>query len=271
MVTYSPETKIIYKTPVNSEYTQLHKKQTFYKYFQELDQGVEPISISGSTGYLDNYYEDIMSTPADIIHNRTINNVAVEPIVLRMPFIDSDYFYSKSASDIFEIMDKYFISDFLQDSINYNTQLTQCFHNTIDIPLKYHDHLFEEMSMPLLIKPEIKIDLDLFLDADAFIVSPFQTRHDFEIAAKINIITFLKNNEGFMIDYFETDLEKNLYNEFSPIIRNVKVNSPTLFRVNNSAVVYSGIQNNLPFKDSLDFIPPYFYYDYKNITLNINM
>jgi hypothetical protein len=81
----------------------------------------------------------------------------------------------------------------------------------------------------------------------------------------------MKTQEGFMIDFFETDLEKILYNEFSPLIQNVRVESPTLFRVNNSAVIYNLIQENLSFEDVLDFVPPYFFYDYNNLELTIKM
>jgi hypothetical protein len=80
----------------------------------------------------------------------------------------------------------------------------------------------------------------------------------------------MKENEGFYIDFFETDLEKHLFNKFSPLIRNVKSVTPTMFRVNNSAVIYNLIQQNLEFNDILNFVPPYFYYDY-NIKLKITM
>jgi hypothetical protein len=252
----------------NEIYNQLHKKQTFYKYFVESDNTNLNINLT-NTGYIDNHYNEVMSTPVDIFE--TAQALESESVLLRIPFIDRDYFYGKPAPEMYEIMDQYFIADYLEDAINYNTQLTQAFHNTIDIPPKYYSYLFEENTMDVLETPVIPIKVELFLNSDAFLTSSYGNITDFEIAVNMEIITFLKEREGFMIDFFETDLEKHIYNTFSPIIRNIKVGSPTLFRVNNAAVVYEGIQNNLEFKDLLDFIPPYFYYDYNNIDLTINM
>ena len=106
---------------------------------------------------------------------------------------------------------------------------------------------------------------------DHFIASKYPEVADFEIAVKIAIIKFMKEQEGFMIDYYETDLEKTIYNLFSPLIRNIRVNKPTMFMVNDSSNIYAGIHDNESFVDVLNFVPPYFYYDYDNIKITINM
>lgn len=269
-LTYVPELKMIYRTPSGEAYTQLHLKQTFYKYFQDLPEDAAPVYDDlFNTGYLDNNINNIMSTINDVFEMSV--PYQTEPVVLRLPFIDKDYYYSKPPSDVFEMMDQYFIVDYLEDSINYNTQLTQAFHNTIDIPAVYYSYLFEENTMPQLPTPKIPIKLQLYLDSDAFLTSKYGNMTDFEVAVRITIIKFLKKNEGFTIEFFETDLEKELYNQFNPIIRNVRVESPSLFRVNNSSVIYEKIQKELEFQEVLDFIPPYFYYDYDNIELTIDM
>jgi len=266
--TYAPNNMLLYKTPDDERYTQLHMKQVFYKYFS--DEIINnDVVFDASTGYLDNNQNDIMSTVTDIFQIGAINSS--QAVILRMPYIDKQYFYSKTPSEVFEIMDKYFIVDYLGDAINYNTQLTQSFHNTIDIPSKYYPYIFEETTMPILNSPLIPISLSLYLDSDAFITSSYENITDFEIAVKIKLIKSLKEREGFMIDYYETDIEKILYNNFSPIIRNVNITNPTLFRVNNASRIYDKIKDNLSFTDLLEFVPPYFYYDYNNIDLTINM
>jgi len=249
-------------------YHQLIKKQTFYKYFQDIigtSTGLNSIDLNN--GYLDNSITDIISTGTDAL-SAPANQ---ESYILRVPFIDENWFLGKSSADVFETMDAYFIVPQIEQDVNYNTQLTQAFHNTIDIPSEYYPFIFEDTTMPIIDVPEIPINIQLFVDQDKFIVSPYSTVTDFEIALKIAAIKFMKELEGFEIQYFETDLEKYLYNLFAPIIRNVKVSSPTRFQVNNSSTIYNKIQENLTFKELLDFVPPYFYYDYNNIEVITDM
>jgi len=252
-------------------YSQLILKQQFYKYFQELpdDEVFLPETKRDFTAYIDNNYNEIMSTTTDVFfHNTQFNS---ESYILRMPFIDKNFFYGQPSSDIFELMDKYFMVNYLEENINYNTKLVQAFHNTIDIPPKYYPFIFEENTMDEIRSPKIPIKIEVFLDNNSFITSKFETITDFEIAMKIATIKLLKQYEGFMIDFYETDLEKELFNQFSPLIRNIKVLSPSLFIVNDASTIYREILNNLTFDDMLNFVPPFFYYDYNNIDLTIQM
>jgi hypothetical protein len=119
--------------------------------------------------------------------------------------------------------------------------------------------------------PKIPIKIEVFLDNAAFITSKFETVTDFEIAFKIATIKLLKRYEGSMIDFYETDIEKELFNQFSPIIRNIKMVTPSLFIVNDASTIYREILNNLTYDDMLNFVPPYFSFDYNNIDLTIQM
>jgi hypothetical protein len=209
-----------------------------------------------------------MSTENDLLY--IDEETTSEAYLLRLPFIDHNWFFNKTTIEVFQIMNEYFIVNYIDENINYNTQLVQSFHNTIDIPNKYYPYLFEETTMGIIDDPKISLEAELFIDKDRFIVSEYGTLTDFEIAVKIEMIKFMKTKEGFYIDFFETDLEKHIFNTFSPIIRNINLISPTLFRVNNSAVIYNLIQENLEFDDILDFVPPYFHYDY-DVKLKITM
>ena len=262
---YSAESVAEYSD--TSEHHQLIKKQQFYKYFRPQEDEIINIPDT-NTGYLDNFLENIFTEVCDVFQENIENQT--ESYLLRMPFIDEGWFFGKTTQEIFEILDSYFIVDYVGDNVNYNTQLTQAFHNTIDIPDKYYPWVFEKTTMPIISSPKLPISLELFLDRNQFITSPYQTQNDFEIALKIAVIQFMKTKEGFQIDFYETELEKMIYNEFSPLVINVKSLSPNLFQVNNAATLYNNIQENLPFDDLLDFIPPYFYYDY-DIDLNITM
>ena len=99
--------------------------------------------------------------------------------------------------------------------------------------------------------------------------SEYENLTDLELRLRMTIIKFLKKKEGFQIEFFETDLENLIYNDFDPLIKNVNILTPTLFQVNNSARIYKDIQENLDFEDVLEFVPPYFYYDYAQLQLQI--
>jgi len=263
---YTQELLVIFTDSM--EYHQLIKKQTFYKYYRDAEI-IDTTTTSDSVAYLDNQLSNLMATTTDVFEVSEETNS--EAYLLRVPFINLEWFFGKNANETFEIMDDYFIVEYIGNNINYNTQLIQTFHNTIDIPSKYYPYLFEENTMPILDKPMMDIKIELFVDRNIFITSEYSTVTDLELAVKILAIKYLKNKEGFMVDYFETDLEKAIYNEFSPLILNVKVGNPTMFRVNTPDTIYDGIQKNLDFEDILDFIPPYFFYDYNNIFVDIKM
>ncbi len=253
-------------------YDQLIQKQTFYKYFQEVEQHATLSTSSDTMAYLDNLRGNKMSTMVSVLGDSdplVTQKTITEKYVLRLPYISSDYFFSKNSQEMFEFFNSYFIMNETEQYINYNTLATQTFHNTIDIPPKYYDSIFERNTMPTLYNPKFPIEIEVHADRNQFMTSKYETETDFDIALRIEIIKFLKKQEGFIIEFFETDLEKHLYTTFSPLIKNVKSVSPTLYQVNSSQEIYRELQNNLEFIDVLNFIPPYFHYDYKNLSLQI--
>ncbi len=258
------------------EYSQLILKQVFYKYFQEDEEAASvPVLASAShdvMAYLDNNQNNAMTTMTGLMAQEETISTTTTPMqkyILRMPFISAEYFFSKTANDIFEIMDAYFVMNLTDEFLNYNTLATQCFHNTIDIPTKYYESLFEINNNGYLSSPKIPIEIEIYGDRVAFMTSKYDTQTELDTAIRIETIKFLKQKEGFSIEYFETDLEKYLYEVFSPLIKNVAVASPKMFQVNSSNEVYRNITDTLTFRDMLDFIPPYFYYDYADLQLAI--
>jgi hypothetical protein len=183
--------------------------------------------------------------------------------------MEEAYFYKLPKLEMFEILDRYFTVKDNERIINYNTQVTQTFHNTIDIPIKYYDYLFEKNNNGVLTKPKLPIEVNIFIDNETFLSSKYTDTNELVLDIKIFAINFLKNYEGFMVEYYETDLEKAIWNNFSPLLKNVKAESPTLYIVKNSSMIYEDIVDNLTFEDMLEFVPPYFYYDYNNIIINV--
>jgi hypothetical protein len=259
-------------------YNQLIKKQTFYKYFQEVEEAPGNTSTSDTLAYLDNINNDRMTTYNGLnaqvtdLNNNVRTGTAdefVEKFILRMPFISSAYFFGKTAMEMFEIFNSYFVMNLTEEYLNYNTLATQTFHNTIDIPPKYYPSLFKRNTMAFTYTPKLPIEVEVYADRVAFMSSKFDTLSEFDTSVRIEIIKFLKKKEGFVINFFETDLEKYLYDTFSPLILNIAVKSPTLFQVNSSADIYRDIENRLEFVDVLDFTPPYFHYNYTDLKLKL--
>ncbi len=259
-------------------YSQILKKQTFYKYFQEVEEPVTTTAASSDTmAYLDNIQSNAMSTMTDIrsqtmaLNEELVNNrkPEVDKYILRMPFISSSYFFSKTPLEMFEIFNAYFIMNLTEEFLNYNTLATQSFHNTIDIPPMYYNSLFKRNTMDYLSTPKIPIDIEIHGDRTAMMTSKFDNTSELETSIRIEVIKFLKQKEGFTIEFFETDLEKYIYDTFSPLLKNVTVLSPTLFQVNSSAEVYNSLEENLDFVDVLNFVPPFFHYDYAGMQLSV--
>jgi hypothetical protein len=238
-------------------------KQTFYKYFQDI---VDNTSTASNFAYLNNSLSDTVSTLTDVLIGDADDQ---EAWILRLPFMEEAYFYKLPKLEMFEILDRYFTVKDNEHIINYNTQVTQTFHNTIDIPIKYYDYLFEKNNNGVLTKPKLPIEVNIFIDNETFLSSKYTDTNELVLDIKIFAINFLKNYEGFMVEYYETDLEKAIWNNFSPLLKNVKAESPTLYIVKNSSMIYEDIVDNLTFEDMLEFVPPYFYYDYNNIIINV--
>jgi hypothetical protein len=263
----NPQGQVLASYIADGEYDQITKKQTFYKYFQEVETPSEISELTPDViSYADNHRSDVMSTLGDIT---TGNDYHTEKYILRLPFISKDYFDSKSAEEMHGIMDSFFIANYTEEFIPYNALVTQAFHNTIDLPPKYVDSIFEDNTMETITSPKMPIEIEIFIDQNAFLSSKYGNKTDLEIAIRIQTIIFLKQKEGFIIDFFETDLENHLFNYFSPLIKNITVLSPTFFRTNGSQMIYNSIQSELDFQDVLDFIPPFFHYDYNNMKINV--
>jgi hypothetical protein len=262
----------------NYEYNQLNKKQVLYKYFQEVEQPPSDTITSDTIAYLDNIENGSMTTYDGLMSQvETINDTVspqtddqyVEKFILRLPFISEDFFYKKSALEMFELFNAYFIMDVTEQFLTYNTLATQSFHNTIDIPPKYYDSLFDKNTNSYNDSPKLPINIEIHADRIMFMSSKFETTSDLEIALRIEIIKFLKQKEGFAIEFYQTDLENYLYETFSPLIKNVNVLSPTMFIVNSTSEIYRIQKENLSLPEILDFTPPYFHFDYNNINLKI--
>lgn len=252
-----------------TDYNQLTKKQMFFKYYKQVPEaiGVDVYTTDDTLSYLDNILADILSDITDLISSSELAGEI--PYILRVPFVSSEFFFENDWNDFYSVIDNFFMVDKLEGQVSYNSKVAQTFYNTIDIPNKYHDYLFEQNSMGTLTSPIIPIKFSLFISEQDLLMSRYKSIFDFEVAVKIEIIKYLKRKEGFKLTLFETDIESLIYSNFSPIVKNINMESPRLFQVNNPDTIFNSITDNLEFDDLLDFVPPYFSYDYENIEIEI--
>lgn len=266
----------------DKEYYQLKKKQTFFKYYRYFEEAKETelYETLDTVSYLDNVLNDILSSIDDLIVPKQLGFV---PYLLRLPFIDEDDINQESSESMWNILDTYFKTEEINNDINYNTKAVQSFYNTIDIQPRYNDHLFKNNMMGELSSSILPVNIDIVYNERNLLLSNFNSLFEFEVQIKIECIKFLKKKEGFAIRFYETELENLLYNKFAnlldnndsenlKVIQNIRVNEPQTLVINNPETIFENVNsdNTLGFNDLLDFVPPYFAYDYANLTINFS-
>lgn len=253
----------------DATFSQLILKQRFFKYFEDLSLQ-KTITISDKTkDYTNNTYNNVLTN----INTITDNNYdgGQEPILLRLPYLSYDFFSSYNPIETYNLINDYFLIDKYKNNINFNIEATQSFYNTIDIPTKFYDYIFKNSDM-LGITPKLPINITLKINYQNIRSSGFQNQNDFELNFKMKIIELLKTKEGYQVNFYESEIEKKLMEEY-PIIINIKFNSPKLFEVNSTDDLYKKLSeaitnDELLTEDLLEFTPPYFHYDYNNIVIN---
>ncbi len=251
------------------DYHQLIKKQTFFKYYKNIPEavGIDVYTTDDTLSYLDNVLADILAD-IELLVSSSEDSGEV-PYLLRVPFVSKDFFIETDWLDFYSLMDSFFMVDKLSNKVSYNTKVAQTFYNTIDIPNKYHDYLFEQNTMGTLTKPMIPIEMVIFISEQDLLLSRYKSIFDFEVAVKIEIIQHLKRKEGFKVQLFESDIESLIHSKFNSIVKNIELRTPKLFQVNSPDEIFAQLKENLEFNDLLDFVPPYFSYDYENIHIEI--
>ena len=259
------------------DYYQLISKQIIYKYF-EFQEGVDELEVDTSNitlDYLDNELRDLLVEVSAILDPFTRNEIVH---LLRLPYMDKEYFDSANWENLFGILDNFFTVNAAKDYVAYNTRISQSFFNTVDIQPQYQDFLFKVNNNFNKGNPKLDIVLDVFIDKEAFILeNSFESIQDLELSIKLDIVTFFKQKIGFKIEYFESELENFIYEKYkdtvvsSNYIKNIEVISPSMFIVNDSDTIFYNIKND---RDStldtiLDFCPPFFHFDVDDIQLTI--
>lgn len=117
------------------------------------------------------------------------------------------------------------------------------------------------------------IVVDMVVSKQLYALSDYQTTEELEYDMKDTIYKTLRQSEGFETEFYETTLEKELVTKFE-MLKNVDVISPKVFSTHDSKKIYDSMDNALSrtdfnMFDIVDFVPPYFFFDYDSINLNI--
>jgi len=261
----------------NAIFFQLKKKQEIYKYYKPSDTNLtlNDVQETVATEYLDNQLAQILSTIEQIYYPIQHQEI---PTLLRVPFVSKDFFDSISYNDFFTALDSYFQVENYSDKVSVTTRIQQCFYNTFDMETtmftNYTKYIFKDVANEIT-KPKIPIVMNIVLDQNLFKLSTFDSTFDFEFDLRIKITDYLLKKEGFQVEFYESELESKLINDYfnsdyqKSLIKNIEILSPKTMIVNDSDTIYYLIKEKLGFDYLLDFVPPYFYYDYDNIQINI--
>ncbi len=261
----------------DSVFFQLKKKQEINKYYkkQENDITLNDAKNTVATEYLDNQLEEIISEVEQLYYPIQYNEI---PTLLRVPFIDKEFFDTIDYNELYPILDAYFQVQENEKLIPLTTKVQQSFYNTYDYetPLftNYTKYIFKESSN-IINKPKIPITINITIDQEIFKISNYTNTYDLEFDIKIKVTDFLLKKEGFQIDFFESELESHIIQSYintdigRSIIKNIDVLSPKKFIINDSDTIYYNIKKELGFDYLMNFVPPYFYYDYDNMVINI--
>ena len=121
----------------------------------------------------------------------------------------------------------------------------------------------------------------MIIDKAAYNLSDISSVEELEFKIKALTYGLLLTKEGFGVDYYETELEKIIYDNIN-IFKNIEVLSPKAFTIYDSREIYTnleadlgrpitlnGVKKTVTILDLVKFIPTYFHYDYDNIKINI--
>ena len=195
--------------------------------------------------------------------------------VLHLPFLELDYLKLSSISKFFTKLDRFFRVEKDKNLISFNVGVTQSFYNTIHIDPLYRDYVIDQNTNGEVLTTRNSIIIDLIIDKHQYSLSDYESIEELEYDMKSDIYKTLRKAEGFETEFYETILERELVNKYD-MIKNVDVISPKVFTTNSSKKIYDSMNNDLggdslKLIDVVNFVPPYFFFDYDSINLNLKI
>ncbi|MFA7127885.1 MAG: hypothetical protein WC136_01810 [Sphaerochaeta sp.] len=238
IVTDSEGTEVIYFQGVGS-YFQLVKKQEHY-YYTELDR---------------------------------LDSTKEKRHVLNIPFLDLNYMRNSQPSKLFTKLDSFFQVEGHHSMLPYNTGVTQSFYNTIYLEPLYRDYVIDINNNDAIFQSKNMIVIEIIVDKYQYSISDYESVEEVEYDIKNIIYETLEKHEGNEAEFYETILEKSISG--LQIIKNVDVLSPKVFKTYGARQIYQNMDDaldtGLTIFDIVNFVPNYFYFDYQNMSIKIEI
>lgn len=238
IVTDSEQNEVIYFQGVGS-YFQLVKKQEHY-YYTELDR---------------------------------LDSTKEKRHVLNIPFLDLNYMRNSQPSKLFTKLDSFFQVENHHSMLPYNTGVTQSFYNTIYLEPLYRDYVIDINNNDVIFQSKNMIVIEIIVDKYQYSISDYESVEEVEYDIKNIIYETLEKHEGNEAEFYETILEKNISS--LQIIKNVDVLSPKVFKTYGARQIYQNMDDalgtELTIFDIVNFVPNYFYFDYQNMSIKIEI
>jgi len=194
--------------------------------------------------------------------------------ILHLPFLDINYLKLSNISRLFTKLDKFFRVQEDVKNVAFNIGITQSFYNTIFIDPLYKDFIIDQNANGDILTTRNQIIIDIIVDKHQYQLSDYETVEELEFDLKSTIYKTLRKAEGFETEFYETILEKEISIDYS-MVKNIDVLSPKVFSTHNATVIYDKMDKELGSSinliDIVNFVPPYFFFDYNSITLEIKI
>ena len=195
--------------------------------------------------------------------------------ILHIPFLELNYLKLSNVNKFFTKLDKFFRVYEDKKDIAFNVSVTQAFYNTIAVEQMYKNYVIEQNVNGELLTTRNVIIIDIIIDKTKYALSEYESLEELEFDMKSTIYKTLREAEGFETEFYETILEREMSNLYE-MIKNVDVLSPKVFSTNNSRIIYSKMDDDLgttglSLFDIINFVPPYFFFDYDTISLKLKV
>jgi len=254
---------------INGKFHQLKLKQEIYKYYIKLpDKNYDVSTSTVALNYLENQLAQILNTVEQFLQPIEDGELSY---LLRLPFINKEFYDNIDYQDFYSILDSFFMVKENEKKIGLTAKIQQTFYNTIDIPNQWQPYIFEESSN-IITTPKIPIIINLNINNDYLMISKYQNVDNLLFNIKLKVIEFLTQKEGFHTEFFESEIENMIYEEFNSmnkIIKNIEFVSPKKFITKNGDEIYYSLIKKYDTSEVIKFVPNYFYFDYDNIDINV--
>lgn len=192
--------------------------------------------------------------------------------VMHLPFLEETFFTTNDKYKVFTKIDNFFKVIENKDKFPFNIEVNQAFYNTIKIEDIYKKYLMDINNSAIDVVPKLQPIINIIIDKIRFNLSSYQTVEEVESSLKLLLIQEMTKLEGFSIEYFESYLESVCLQQY-PIIKNIEMINPKALTIKPTSGMYfemeSDLGSNFDIKDIIDFVPPYFHFDYDNMFIKI--